>query len=291
MKFKRTTAMILSLMALLALCACTKIEPRAAEAMHPVWQQAGTSVDFLPSIPLGDTPEAGTAIIYEIEPDFDAFKSAASTAFKCDIESMEKTQNGSTTIYKNDKCSLTYDEVTGYWSYERADCTANKSAISDELALLIAKDFVEDKNLCPGGWSEETVDAVNGDGGLLYKSVTLYPTIMGGTKVRGEYRLIIGVNADGEIIKFVNNAANLKGYSEVPLISEGKIGDAIVNESCGAGLSIEKHDPYTGREQSLARGYYADSMEHDGKCYLLPIYIITTTDSSGTRELLIDAQS
>lgn len=285
MKFKRSTALILSIIMLTAMCSCAKIEPRTAEAMHPVWQHDADPVVFEPSMPLEDMSQGGKATIYEFMPDFEAFSTAVSEIFKCDIDTMEKTQNGSSVIYKNERCSLSYDEKTGFWSYDRADRTTNKTQIGDELALIIAKDFVKDKGLCPDGWSGETVETVNGDSGLLFKSVTLYPTINDGTKVRGDYYLNICVNADGEIVQLTNNTAKLKGCSEVTIVSADKVGDMMAENGCGAGLELYKDDPYAGREQSITHGYYAD-----GK-YLLPIYIITTTDSGGTREVLIDAQT
>ena len=284
MKFKRITALMLSLIMLIALCACTKGEPRTADAMHPVWQHAASPVVFTPSMPLEDMSQDGKAVIYELTPDFEAFRSAAHEIFKCDIDAMEKTQNGSSVVYKNDRCSLSYDEKTGFWSYDRADRTAKKTEIGDELALAIAKDFAEAKGLCPDGWSGETVETVNGDRGLLFKTVTLYPVINGETIVRGDYYLRICVNGDGEIVQLVNNTAKLKDYREVTVVSYDRIGDMMAKNGCGAGLELYKEDPYAGRSQHLAHGYYADGR------YLLPIYIITTTDTSGTREVLIDAQ-
>lgn len=284
MKFKQTTALILSLIMLTALCACTKVEPRTAEARHPVWQHAACPVAFEPSSSLEDMSQDGKAVIYELMPDFEAFRSAVSEIFKCDIDAMEKTQNGSSVVYKNDRCSLSYDEETGFWSYDRADRTTNKTQIGDELALIIAKDFVKAKGLCPDGWSGETVEKVNDDSGLLFKTVTLYPTINGGTIVRGDYYLSICVNADGEIVQLTNNTAKLMGCSEVSIVAGDKVGDMMAKNGCGAGLELYKDDPYAENSQSLAYGYYADGQ------YLLPIYIITTTDSSGTREVLVDAQ-
>ena len=285
MKFKQTTALILSLIMLTALCACTKVEPRTAEAHHPVWQHDATPVVFEPSMPLVDMQQDGKAVIYELTPDFEEFRIAVSEIFKCDIDAMEKTQNGSSVVYKNDRCSLSYDEETGFWSYDRADRTTNKTQIGDELALIIAKDFVKAKGLCPDGWSGETVETVNDDSGLLFKTVTLYPTINGGTIVRGDYYLSICVNADGEIVQLTNNTAKLMGCSEVSIVAGDKVGDMMAKNGCGAGLELYKDDPYAENSQSLAYGYYADGQ------YLLPIYIITTTDSSGTCEVLVDAQA
>ena len=285
MKFKRTTALILSLIMLTALCACTKIEPRTAEARHPVWQHDAGPVAFEPSSSLEDMSQDGKAVIYELTPDFEEFRIAVSEIFKCDIDAMEKTQNGSSVVYKNDRCSLSYDEETGFWSYDRADRTTNKTQIGDELALIIAKDFVKAKGLCPDGWSGETVETVNGDRGLLFKTVTLYPVINGETIVRGDYYLRICVNGDGEIVQLVNNTAKLKDYREVSIVAGDKVGDMMAKNGCGAGLELYKDDPYAENSQSLAYGYYADGQ------YLLPIYIITTTDSSGTREVLVDAQA
>lgn len=285
MKFKRTTALILSLIMLTALCACTKVEPSTADVMHPVWRHAANPVIFKPSMPLADMQQDGKAVIYELTPDFEEFRIAVSEIFKCDIDAMKKTQNGSYVVYKNDRCSLSYDEETGFWSYDRADRTTNKTQIGDELALIIAKDFAEAMGLCPDGWSGETVETVNGDSGLLFKTVTLYPTINGGTIVRGDYYLSISVNADGEIVQLVNNTAKLKDYREVTVVSGDKLGDMMAKNGCGAGLELYKDDPYAENSQSLAYGYYADGQ------YLLPIYIITTTDSSGTREVLVDAQA
>ena len=285
MKLKRTAAMILCLIMLCALCACTRVEPRTTEAMHPVWQHNADPVVFEPSSPLEDMSQDGKAMIYELTPDFEAFRTAARDIFKCDIDAMEKTQNESTAIYKNEKCSLSYDEKTGFWSYHRNDASAKKTQIGNELALAIARDFVEAKGLCPDGWSDETVETVNGDVGLLFKSVTLYPTVNGGTKVRGDYYLSICVNADGKIVQLTNNTAKLKGHGEVTVVPGDKVGGMMAKNGCGAGLELAKNDPYAVSEQSLARGYYADGQ------YLLPIYIITTTDSSGTREVLVDAQN
>lgn len=285
MKFKRTTALILSLIMLTSLCACTKVEPSTADVMHPVWQHAANPVIFKPSMPLADMQQDGKAVIYELTPDFEEFRIAVSKIFKCDIDAMKKTQNGSFVVYKNDRCSLSYDEETGFWSYDRADRTTNKTQIGDELALIIAKDFAEAMGLCPDGWSGETVETVNGDRGLLFKTVTLYPTINGGTIVRGDYYLSICVNADGEIVQFTNNTAKLMGCSEVSIVAGDKVGDMMAKNGCGAGLELYKDDPYAENSQSLAYGYYADGQ------YLLPIYIITTTDSSGTREVLVDAQA
>lgn len=285
MKFKRTTALILSLIMLTALCACTKVEPSTADVMHPVWRHAANPVIFKPSMPLADMQQDGKAVIYELTPDFEEFRIAVSEIFKCDIDAMKKTQNGSYVVYKNDRCSLSYDEETGFWSYDRADRTTNKTQIGDELALIIAKDFAEAMGLCPDGWSGETVEKVNDDRGLLFKTVTLYPTINGGTIVRGDYYLSICVNADGEIVQLTNNTAKLMGCSEVPIVAGDKVGDMMAKNGCGAGLELYKDDPYAENSQSLAYGYYADGQ------YLLPIYIITTTDSSGTREVLVDAQA
>lgn len=285
MKFKRTTALILSLIMLTALCACTKVEPSTADVMHPVWRHAANPVIFKPSMPLADMQQDGKAVIYELTPDFEEFRIAVSEIFKCDIDAMKKTQNGSYVVYKNDRCSLSYDEETGFWSYDRADRTTNKTQIGDELALIIAKDFAEAMGLCPDGWSGETVEKVNDDRGLLFKTVTLYPTINGGTIVRGDYYLSICVNADGEIVQLTNNTAKLMGCSEVSIVAGDKVGDMMAKNGCGAGLELYKDDPYAENSQSLAYGYYADGQ------YLLPIYIITTTDSSGTREVLVDAQA
>ena len=109
--------------------------------------------------------------------------------------------------------------------------------------------------------------------------------INGETIVRGDYYLRICVNADGEIVQLINNTAKLMGCSEVSIVAGDKVGDMMAKNGCGAGLELYKDDPYAENSQSLAYGYYADGQ------YLLPIYIITTTDSSGTREVLVDAQA
>ena len=243
MKFKRTTALILSLVMLTALCACTKVEPSTADVIHPVWQHAANPVIFKPSMPLADMQQDGKAVIYELTPDFEEFRIAVSEIFKCDIDAMKKTQNGRYVVYKNDRCSLSYDEETGFWSYDRADRTTNKTQIGDELALIIAKDFAEAMGLCPDGWSGETVEKVNDDRGLLFKTVTLYPTINGGTIVRGDYYLSISVNADGEIVQLTNNTAKLMGCSEVSIVAGDKVGDMMRKTAAARGLSFTRTTP------------------------------------------------
>ena len=86
-------------------------------------------------------------------------------------------------------------------------------------------------------------------------------------------------------MQLINNPAKLMGCSEVSIVAGDKVGDMMAKNGCGAGLELYKDDPYAENSQSLAYGYYADGR------YLLPIYIITTTDSSGTREVLVDAQA
>ena len=149
--------------------------------------------------------------------------------------------------------------------------------------------------LWPGGVdniqvADQTGMLDDGSDGLKMKTVYLYPSVDGKT-VLGVYRISIDVNLEGEILS-VYCLANPTGTStEVALKSRAQVAADVENENYSASFTSNLTN---AKITSCELGYYADGVEHNGKTYLFPVYIMIGegTNANGEKEtfdIIIDA--
>ena len=169
--------------------------------------------------------------------------------------------------------------------------------MTDEKALEIANALFDKGGL----WSEKidnvkVVDQydLNEDGvyGVSEKSVFYYPQV-DGKSVSGRYRININVSLDGSINSVYYLASPTSSSSfcqcEKQLLSSAPTYSRKITPRAFPAISPMLRLPIA------ELGYYADGVEHNGKTYLFPVYIMTGegTNAAGEKEtfdIIIDAQ-
>lgn len=293
---KKLRTLLLAVFMCLSLGACGDNAQHAS--VHPNIAQPSIDAHADLSLPENIQMESvgETTKLYELKVDETAAISQIERCLGVDLSTAEKTTYELGTIYTvaNYQAEIDYD---GCWFYEMIDYPPFRAGLSmsDNEAIEIAKSFVEENELWPGGVdniqvTDQTGMLADGTEGLKMKTVYLYPNVDGKT-VLGVYRISIDVNLEGEILS-VYCLANPTGEStEVALKSRAEVAADVQNENYSASFAS---DLTNAKITACELGYYADGVDHNGKTYLFPVYIMTGegTNINGEKEtfdIIIDA--
>lgn len=296
MKFNGFIASLLALLLLIVLGACGN--NNTLTSVHPNIAQSGASASVKLSLPSDMKIDSAnkTAKLYELTIDEAESISQIERCLDVDLSTVEKTTYELGTIYTVGNYQIEIDN-DGYWFYEMIDYPPFRAGLSmsDDEAIEIAKSFVEENGLWPGGVdniqvADQTGMLDNGTDGLKMKTVYLYPSVDGKT-VLGIYRISIDVNLEGKILSVYCLANPTSVSSEVALKSRAQVAADVESKNYSASFTS---DLTNAKITDCTLCYYADSVKHDGKTYLFPVYVMNGegTNTGGekeTFEIIIDA--
>lgn len=298
MNYKKILTLILAMLMIFSVSACG--DNVTQTSLHPTISKPGSDASADLSLPESVKLEAVAedTCIHELVVDEYTAKAQVESCFDIKLSEMTKVRNGNFITYTNAECEVMYDEECGYWTYDVLNRKSPKSgmSMSDEEALKIAKDFVEENELWPEEISNvKTVDQYGLNEDLEYgvdtKSVYFYPQVDGKT-VLGRFRISIDVDLTGEIVSVKYMVTPLGESISASLKSRADIAADVKAGDYSASFTQDLSDAQISR---CEYGYYADGVAHDGKTYLYPVYILsgegkTADGSTETFDLIIDAQ-
>lgn len=298
MRHNKFTALLLAALMLFALCACGN--DATLTAVHPDIAQPGADAQAELSLPADLSIESAgkTATIYELANDQESAVKQIEACFDFDLSAAEKTSDSLSDYYIIDGYRADIEKGIGYWSVIKLNPDPVKSGASmtDEKALEIANALFD-----KGGLWAEKIDNVkvvdqydlNEDGvyGVSEKSVFYYPQV-DGKSVSGRYRININVSLDGSINSVYYLASPTSSSASVSVKSSSELSSDLQSKNYSASFSGDLTD---AKITDCKLGYYADGVEHNGKTYLFPVYIMTGegTNAAGEKEkfdIIIDAQ-
>ena len=209
---------ILMLPALLLTLAACGVE-------HPTLEDGtGVSVTLGEAVRL-DTPDQLT--VYPLTVDADQAKADIERAFGITLGTA--LSNGA---YVGEDYSVTLDSQTGHWTYQTtkdpAPAVPPEEAISDQQAIDLATQFMTEKQLWNGEFSDGiATDATSGGGNtpelVEEKIVYFYPMVDQKT-VTGTFRWILRLDPQGNLIEVDNytapigEAVTVEGKSRADLV-------------------------------------------------------------------------
>lgn len=122
--------------------------------------------------------------------------------------------------------------------------------------------------------------------------MTLISLRHNGKSVSGRYRININVSLDGSINSVYYLASPTSSSASVSVKSSSELSSDLQSKNYSASFSGDLTD---AKITDCKLGYYADGVEHNGKTYLFPVYIMTGegTNAAGEKEtfdIIIDAQ-
>ena len=296
MKRSKLMAMMLAVLVLAALCACGD---GGTQAVRPELAQsggAGAELTLPDDVSVGSPGE--TASLYELKMDKETSVSQIERCLGIDLSKAEEKTNTLGNEYMIDGYRIDIESERGYWSYSMLNKPPTGAALSmtDDEALAIAKEFVEKNDLWPDGTDNiRVVDQTglldDGTDGVYEKSVFFYPQV-DGRNVLGVYRIAIDISLDGTIVSVYYLINPVGEATTVELKGREDIASDIQSGNYSASPYI---DMGSAKITGCKLGYYADGIQHGGKTYLFPIYILTGegTDMEGntdTFDIIIDAQ-
>lgn len=297
MNRRKLLTLLLAMLTVFSLCACGNATTQTA--LHPDIAKPGSDASADLSLPESVSVEASAeAVVYELIMDEDAAKAQIEGCFDIELDKMEKSKSANFIIYTNNECEVMYDEECGYWIYSALNrqSPAVGASLSDEEAISIAKAFVEKNRLWPEEISNiKVVDQYglneNSEYGVDTKSVYFYPQIDGKTVV-GRFRISLDIDMSGKIFN-VNYMVNPIGEAmPVSLKTRADVSADVAAGDYSASFTMNMSE---AKINSCEYGYYADGVDHDGKTYLYPVYVLRGdgTTAAGDAEkfdLIIDAQ-
>ena len=295
MKRNKFIALLLAALMLFALCACGN--DATLTAVHPDIAQPGADAQAELSLPADLSIESAgkTATIYELANDQESAVKQIEACFDFDLSAAEKTSDSLSDYYIIDGYRADIEKGIGYWSVIKLNPDPVKSGASmtDEKALEIANALFDKGGL----WSEKidnvkVVDQYDlNEDGVSEKSVFYYPQV-DGKSVSGRYRININVSLDGSINSVYYLASPTSSSASVSVKSSSELSSDLQSKNYSASFSGDLTD---AKITDCKLGYYADGVEHNGKTYLFPVYIMTGegTNAAGEKEtfdIIIDAQ-
>ena len=297
MKHSKFISFLLAALMLFSLCACGNDNTSAS--VHPSIAPPGADAHADLSLPAKIRVEdAGeTASLYELTIDDEAAVKQIEGCFGIELSKASRSNDELGVTYTTDDYIVDIESDNGYWSVISRSSPSAKSgaSMSDAEALKIAKAFVEENSL----WPEEienvkVVDqyGTNEDNvyGVDMKSVFFYPQV-DGKIVLGRYRINININLDGSIQSVHCLVSRTGSSTTAKLKSSADISADLQAENYSASFTS---DLTSAKITDCTLCYYADSVKHDGKTYLFPVYVMNGegTNAGGekeTFEIIIDA--
>lgn len=293
MKRSKLMALMLAVLLLAALCACGD-----GGARPDLAQLGGAGAELTLPDDVSVDSAGTTAPLYELKMDKETSVSQIERCLGIDLSKAEEKTNTLGNEYIIDGYRIDIESERGYWSYSMLNKPPTGAALSmtDDEALAIAKKFVEDNELWPEGTdnirvADQTGLLDDGTDGVYEKSVFFYPQV-DGKNVLGVYRIAIDISLDGTIVSVYYLINPVGESTTVELKNRDDIASDIQSGNYSASPYIDMDD---AKITGCRLGYYADGIQHNGKTYLFPVYILTGegTDMEGntdTFDIIIDAQ-
>lgn len=297
MKHSKFISFMLAALMLFSLCACGNDNTSAS--VHPNIAPPGADAHADLSLPAEIRVEnvGETASLYELKTDDEAAVNQIEGCFGIDLSKASRSNDELGVTYTTDDYIIDIESDSGYWSVISCSSPSAKSgaSVSDAEALKIAKAFVEENSL----WPEEIENVkvvgqygTNEDNtyGIDMKSVFFYPQV-DGKNVLGRYRINININLDGSIQSVHYLVSQTGSSTTAKLKSSAEISADLQAKNYSASFTS---DLTNAKITDCTLYYYADSVKHNGKTYLFPVYIMTGegTNASGEKEtfdIIIDA--
>ncbi len=297
MKHSKFISFMLAALMLFSLCACGNDNTSAS--VHPNIAPPGADAHADLSLPAEIRVEnvGETASLYELKIDDEAAVNQIEGCFGIDLSKASRSNDELGVTYTTDDYIIDIENDSGYWSVISCSSPSAKSgaSVSDAEALKIAKAFVEENSL----WPEEIENVkvvgqygTNEDNtyGIDMKSVFFYPQV-DGKNVLGRYRINININLDGSIQSVHYLVSQTGSSTTAKLKSSAEISADLQAKNYSASFTS---DLTNAKITDCTLYYYADSVKHNGKTYLFPVYIMTGegTNASGEKEtfdIIIDA--
>ncbi len=297
MKHSKFISFMLAALMLFSLCACGNDNTSAS--VHPNIAPPGADAHADLSLPAEIRVEnvGETASLYELKTDDEAAVNQIEGCFGIDLSKASRSNDELGVTYTTDDYIIDIESDSGYWSVISCSSPSAKSgaSVSDAEALKIAKAFVEENSL----WPEEIENVkvvgqygTNEDNtyGIDMKSVFFYPQV-DGKNVLGRYRINININLDGSIQSVHYLVSQTGSSTTAKLKSSAEISADLQAKNYSASFTSALTN---AKITDCTLYYYADSVKHNGKTYLFPVYIMTGegTNASGEKEtfdIIIDA--
>ncbi len=297
MKHSKFISFMLAALMLFSLCACGNDNTSAS--VHPNIAPPGADAHADLSLPAEIRVEnvGETASLYELKIDDEAAVNQIEGCFGIDLSKASRSNDELGVTYTTDDYIIDIENDSGYWSVISCSSPSAKSgaSVSDAEALKIAKAFVEENSL----WPEEIENVkvvgqygTNEDNtyGIDMKSVFFYPKV-DGKNVLGRYRINININLDGSIQSVHYLVSQTGSSTTAKLKSSAEISADLQAKNYSASFTS---DLTNAKITDCTLYYYADSVKHNDKTYLFPVYIMTGegTNASGEKEtfdIIIDA--
>lgn len=214
--------------------------------------------------------------IYKVMPpavnETEAKKLALNFGVDGSVAYQENTKNF---VISNGNKIFEVNKDTGFFSYADNDKLHNidiqKNIPDDEKVKLIAADFLKEKGLLPGRFSnvkvvsQTTGSELQGDLRTISKDVWFYPVI-DGKQVYGISRIIITVGNEGEIEGVNKYHRDFEFHAEAPLKSVQTAFDEVKNGKASNSI------PPKATEASIV-GVEIGYWEDPDATYLQPVYV------------------
>lgn len=298
MKHSKFISLLLAALMLTAICACGN--GKTLTAVHPNIAQPGSDAHAELSLPANLSIEAAgeMAALYELDNGESAAIKQIEACFGFDLSTAEKSSDSLSNYYFTENgYRADIEKGIGYWSVIKLDPPPVKAGASmtDEEALEIANSLLDKGGLWPEKIENvKIVDqySLNEDGvyGVSEKSVFYYPTV-DGKSVSGRYRIEVDISLDGEINTVYYLVSPISSSASVSLKSSAELSSDVQSKNYSASFSGNLTN---AKITDCKLGYYADGVEHNGKTYLFPVYIMIGegTNANGEKEtfdIIIDA--
>ncbi len=189
--------------------------------------------------------------------------------------------------------TVTIEPSNGFWDFtkndsEEDDLKVPENLPTDEEAVAIAKEFIEEHQLFSGKLGEPVITHSYTGSDELGNRQNLDVTVMflppiDGNDVYGLYRITTVIGENGVIRDFFKQASPAEYAGDVPLKTKEQVIAEVLGHPGDVSSTADgiKAGEITGRKLK----YYVDGAAVEGKSYAYPIYVPTGKETGGTAEL------
>lgn len=304
MKYKELIPCLFLLSVLLAGCAANTAD-EINDYPHPNIAMLGSAASAELSYPkeLDSSLNSSPAKLYELSVSVDAAKEQIEDCFGITLDSSSMQESSDFDIYLTDQYIACIDRATGYWTFEISDdgeqdnilsASSMQDIISDEDAINIAKEFVEENRLWNGAFFNTIVTNTTRGGwtseeNVIEKKVWFYPEV-DGTAVLGIFRICVTVDLAGNITDVFKQVSDIVSAQNVSLADSEELKSRIISGDYSASFSEELTETTL---TSCDLYYYADAYQIEEKTYLYPVYVLAgegvAESGTTTFDIIVDA--
>lgn len=274
---------------------------RSTESIpHPTIAQPGAPADVELSFPDELTEKISDDAIqaYELAVDLEAIPFEVESVLGLDLSEATKKTFENYTYYDNDEFTVMIDAETGYWTYKlkHTPSPLSDAVISDDEAIQIATQFVDQKELWTGEFSNVAVTNTTGGGWtreeyVKEKNVYFYPSI-DGRSVFGIFRICVSLDPYGTVVDVKKQVNEVSEVIQVPAKTLDSVQSDLKLHNYSGSFSENLID---AQIYDCDLSYYADAVSVNGKTYVYPVYVLLGEGESGSGEIksfdvIIDAQ-